>query len=164
MSIELTLPRDFDDGVRHAASLGWQIASIAAPPAYIAFVLARRGRSALSLNSVFRASWIGGVAGTGVGALAGYTRLKATDATRIHEQAMLRRYDASKVRRDDFSMVGAALGAVLAPALFWNYARAWNMVLGGAGLGCATGVLVHLGKGTTGKATDTTERAPTQPS
>ena len=49
---------DTDFLVRQAMNTGYQWASVIAPPAYIGFVLARRGRGGLSLNGVLRATWI----------------------------------------------------------------------------------------------------------
>jgi hypothetical protein len=50
--------------VRQAANTGYQWSSLLLPPAYIAYVTARRGRGALSLNKVLRATWVGGFGGT----------------------------------------------------------------------------------------------------
>jgi len=49
--------------VRQTSNAGYQWASLLAPPAYIAYVTARRGRGALSLNKVLRATWVGGLSG-----------------------------------------------------------------------------------------------------
>jgi len=49
--------------VRGAMNSGYQWSSLLIPPAYITYVLARRGRGDLSLNRVLRATWIGGFAG-----------------------------------------------------------------------------------------------------
>jgi hypothetical protein len=49
--------------VRKAAKTGYQFASLLIPPVYTAFILARRGRSALSVNRLLRATWVGGLGG-----------------------------------------------------------------------------------------------------
>jgi hypothetical protein len=49
--------------VRQASSAGYQWSSLLAPPAYIAYITARRGRGALSLSKVLRATWVGGFSG-----------------------------------------------------------------------------------------------------
>jgi hypothetical protein len=49
--------------VRQAANAGYQWSSLLAPPAYVAYVVARRGRGFLSLNQVLRATWVGGLGG-----------------------------------------------------------------------------------------------------
>ena len=49
--------------VRQAMNTGYQWSSLIAPPAYVAFVLARRGRAELSVNRILRATWIGGLGG-----------------------------------------------------------------------------------------------------
>jgi hypothetical protein len=49
--------------VRKAMNTGYQFASLLTPPVYTALILARRGRSALSVNRLLRATWLGGVGG-----------------------------------------------------------------------------------------------------
>ena len=49
--------------VRQAMTTGYQWSSLLVPPIYIAYVLARRGRAALSNNRVLRATWVGGLGG-----------------------------------------------------------------------------------------------------
>jgi hypothetical protein len=49
--------------VRKAMNTGYQFASLMTPPVYTAFILVRRGRSALSINRLLRATWLGGVGG-----------------------------------------------------------------------------------------------------
>lgn len=49
--------------VRQSMNAGYQWASALVPPAYIAYIITRRGRGDLSLNRVLRATWIGGLAG-----------------------------------------------------------------------------------------------------
>lgn len=50
--------------VRRGMGKGYQLFSLATPPLYAAFVLARKGRSHLSVNRFLRATWVGGAAGT----------------------------------------------------------------------------------------------------
>ena len=51
--------------VGQAMSTGYQWTSLVVPPAYIASMIARRGRAnhGLSLNKILRATWIGGLCG-----------------------------------------------------------------------------------------------------
>jgi len=49
--------------VRHAMTTGYQWSSLLVPPVYIAYVLARRGRVAFSINRILRATWVGGLGG-----------------------------------------------------------------------------------------------------
>jgi hypothetical protein len=49
--------------VRQAMTTGYQWSSLLVPPVYVAYVLARRGRTALSINRVLRATWVGGLGG-----------------------------------------------------------------------------------------------------
>lgn len=146
MSADEVYSRDYNDVVKNAAQTGWQVASLAVPPFYVALTIARRGRSALTLNSVMRAQWIGGIAGTGLGAGSGYAWLARRDQAGVHDLANRQRYDAARVRRNDYSMAGAVVVAALSPALFWNYGRAFDLVLGGTSFGCAAGSLTHVFK------------------
>ncbi|EJD53250.1 hypothetical protein AURDEDRAFT_157819 [Auricularia subglabra TFB-10046 SS5] len=168
MSSDEIYSRDYNDVVKNAAQAGWQVASLAVTPFYVALTIARRGRSAVTLNSVMRAQWIGGVAGTGLGgrlraligeplrvtyvdgvvrlAGTGYAWLAHRDPAAVHDLANRQRYDAARVRRNDYSMAGAVVVAALSPALFWNYGRVFDLVLGGASFGCAAGSLTHVFK------------------
>jgi hypothetical protein len=59
-------------------------------------------------------------------------------------------YDAASLRADDHSTIGAILFAVLTPAILWKRASRVNLVLGGAGIGSAIGLLTHYGRTVTG--------------
>jgi hypothetical protein len=70
----------------------------------------------------------------------------------------------ASIRADDHSTIGAALFAVLTPAVFWKRARAVHrkhavtflhlfdnnsrvtVILGGAGIGSSIGLLTHWGR------------------
>ena len=49
--------------VRRSMTKGYQLFSVITPPAYTAYVLARRPKGFFSVNRLLRATWIGGVAG-----------------------------------------------------------------------------------------------------
>jgi hypothetical protein len=49
--------------VRRSMTKGYQLLSLLTPPVYSAFIIARRGKGALSISRVLRATWVGGVAG-----------------------------------------------------------------------------------------------------
>ena len=54
---------DVDFLVRKAMNTGFQVFSLITPAAYTAFVIARKGRAAWSLNRTLRATWLGGIGG-----------------------------------------------------------------------------------------------------
>lgn len=62
-TLETSLIMDREYLVRHAMTTGYQWSSLVVPPVYVVYVLARRGRAALSINRVLRASWVGGLSG-----------------------------------------------------------------------------------------------------
>lgn len=49
--------------VRRGMGKGYQLLSLATPPLYAAFVIARKGRSHITVNRFLRATWVGGAAG-----------------------------------------------------------------------------------------------------
>jgi hypothetical protein len=50
----------------------------------------------------------------------------------------------TQVRTDDFSMIGATMGALLTSAIFLKRAPLPYLLLGGASIGLGAGVWVHL--------------------
>jgi len=50
--------------VRRGMTKGYELFSLITPPAYVAFVLMRKGRAHFSVNRFLRASWVGGAIGT----------------------------------------------------------------------------------------------------
>lgn len=61
--MELT-PADNEYLIRKGSNTGYRMLSIITPPAYTAYVLARRGRASFSINGLLRSTWIGGFVGT----------------------------------------------------------------------------------------------------
>ena len=56
------------------------------------------------------------------------------------------KHNATQVRTDDYSVIGAVLGALITPAIFLKRAPLPMLVVGGASLGLGAGVWAHLGK------------------
>ena len=59
----MDLSPDVEYLIRRGATKGYQFASLATPPLYVAFVLARKGRGHISVNRLLRTTWLGGAAG-----------------------------------------------------------------------------------------------------
>lgn len=57
------------------------------------------------------------------------------------------RYNVSQIQSDDYSFIGASLGAVITPALLLHRARLPVLMLGGASVGLGAGVLAHIAMG-----------------
>ncbi|KDQ13151.1 hypothetical protein BOTBODRAFT_33764 [Botryobasidium botryosum FD-172 SS1] len=138
------LETDYNAVVRHSALKGYQTLSLLTPPVYIIANLVRR--RPFYINRLLRATWISGVAGTATGAGLGWARLHNADAPAIKDRRLRIEYNQTQIRNDDYSTIGSVLFAILTPALFWKRASIVNLILGGAGIGSAVGVLTHLGK------------------
>jgi len=132
--------------VRQAMNTGYQWSSLFAPPAYIAFIIARKGRGNLSLNRFLRATWVGGITGATISGGAAYIRYVYSSEQTVRAKRVETAYDVDKVRRNDHSTIGGVLAAVITPAILWKHANIVHLILGGAGLGSAVGLLTHYGR------------------
>ncbi|EAU88386.2 hypothetical protein CC1G_05152 [Coprinopsis cinerea okayama7 len=146
--------------VRKSMNTGYQVLSLLTPPAYTAFVIARRGRSAWSLNRTLRATWVGGLTGSAAFGGGAYLRYANTSYETTKEKRIASAYDTNRIRREDHSTIGAILMAVITPALFWNRASSINLILGGAGLGSTAGVITHYFRNLSGDVPPKVEPPP----
>jgi len=55
----------------------------------------------------------------------------------------MQKSNAGQVRTDDYSLIGAAIAAILVPAMFLRRAPLPDLVLGGAAIGLGAGVWTH---------------------
>ncbi|KAI0683636.1 hypothetical protein BC835DRAFT_1409359 [Cytidiella melzeri] len=149
--------------VRRGMAKGYQLLSLFAPPAYAVFAISRYGRSHLSVNRVLRATWLGGSAGIVGGGSLEYVRSQWTDSAKLRSRRLVATYNTSSVRADDHATIGGLLFAVLTPALFWKRANSINLVLGGAGIGSAVGLLAHYGRAVSGDRPPVVEIPSTNP-
>ncbi|KAJ3554613.1 hypothetical protein NM688_g3011 [Phlebia brevispora] len=136
--------------VRRGMTKGYQIASILAPPVYIAFAVSRFGRSHINVNRILRATWVGGSIGVAGGGAFEYIRSAYSNPDNVRNRRIRAVYDTASLRADDHSTIGAILFAVLTPALFWKSANSINLILGGAGIGSSVGLLTHYGRSLSG--------------
>lgn len=136
--------------VRRSMTKGYQLLSILTPPLYTAFTLFRRGRGHITVNRLLRATWLGGAVGVAGGGGFEYVRSANSSIETVRNRRIRALYNTSSLRADDHATIGALLFAVVTPALFWKRATSFNLILGGAGLGSAAGLLTHLGKIVTG--------------
>ncbi|KAG2366816.1 hypothetical protein BDR07DRAFT_1395196 [Suillus spraguei] len=136
--------------IRRGMTKGYEVFSILTPLAYATFVLVRKGKGHFTVNRFLRATWVGGAVGcSGGGALEYIRSSRASDAT-VGNWRLQHSYDTASLRADDHSTIGAILFAVLTPAILWKRASTVNLVLGGAGIGSAIGLLTHYGRTATG--------------
>ncbi|KAH7107751.1 hypothetical protein BKA62DRAFT_145347 [Auriculariales sp. MPI-PUGE-AT-0066] len=137
--------QDFNDAVRHSALTGWQIGSLVTPILSVGLWATRRGRGLRgNVNFHLRSAWVGSAVGTATGAGLGYARYSGLPTGDIRVHSTRQQQDALRARRDDYAKIGAFLGAVLGPAIFFTYGPAYNLVLGGSSLGCAIGTVAHV--------------------
>ncbi|KAI6043036.1 hypothetical protein EDC04DRAFT_824505 [Pisolithus marmoratus] len=136
--------------VRRSMTKGYELFSLLTPPAYMALVLARKGRGHLTANRFLRATWIGGATGCVGGGAFEYVRSAYADEVTLRKRRFLDAYDAPSLRADDHATIGALLFAVLTPAVLWKRASTVNLVLGGAGIGTALGLVSHHARTLTG--------------
>ena len=62
--MSFSLEADTEHLTRQALFTGYQYFSLITPPIYAALAITRRGRQALSINNVLRATWLGGLTGS----------------------------------------------------------------------------------------------------
>lgn len=136
--------------IRQSMTTGYQWSSLIAPPAYVAFILARRGRAELSINKILRTTWIGGLGGASISGGGAYVRYAYSSQESVRAKRIETAYNTSIVRRNDHSTIGSVLGAVAVPAILWKRASIVNLILGGAGLGGDIGLLTHYGRTVSG--------------
>ncbi|KAF9228783.1 hypothetical protein BS17DRAFT_772510 [Gyrodon lividus] len=147
--------------VRRSMTKGYELFSLLTPPAYIAFILARKGRAQFSVNRFLRATWAGGAVGCVAGGAFEYLRSANSSEATVRSRRMRSAYDTASLRADDHSTIGSLLSAVLTPALLWKRANVMNLVLGGAGIGSSIGLLTHHGRTLTGDPAPTVEAPET---
>ncbi|KAG1858362.1 hypothetical protein DFJ58DRAFT_658849 [Suillus subalutaceus] len=148
--LSATHAADVEVLMRRGMTKGYEVFSLLTPPVYAAFVLMRKGKGHFTVNRFLRAAWVGGAVGcAGGGALEYFRSSRASEVT-VTNRRLQHAYDAASLRADDHSTIGAILFAVLTPAIFWKRASTVNLVLGGAGIGSAIGLLTHYGRTVTG--------------
>ncbi|CUA74160.1 hypothetical protein RSOLAG22IIIB_05451 [Rhizoctonia solani] len=139
--VEAAHAADSDYILRQYSSRGYQTLSFVAPIAYTGYTLAR-GRP-WSIQQTLRATWLGGLGGAAAGAGLGWSWATSSNPERVHKARVKMAYDRSSLRLNDHATIGALLGAMLTPAIFLKRARAFDLILGGAGVGSSAGVMVH---------------------
>ncbi|KAG1904100.1 uncharacterized protein F5891DRAFT_66381 [Suillus fuscotomentosus] len=148
---------DMEVLVRRGMTKGYEVFSLLTPPAYAAFVLMRKGKGHFTVNRFLRATWVGGAVGCAGGGALEYIRSSRASEATVRNRRLQHAYDTASLRADDHSTIGAILFAVLTPAIFWKRASTVNLVIGGAGIGSAIGLLTHYGRTVTGDITPDTQ-------
>ncbi|PIL23767.1 hypothetical protein GSI_13517 [Ganoderma sinense ZZ0214-1] len=148
---------DIEYFVRRGMTKGYQLASLLTPVVYTVFATTRYGRSHINVNRLLRATWMGGSFGIVGGGAFEYARSAYSNPEKVRIRRFRTAYDTSSLRADDHSTIGGILFAVITPALFWKRANSLNLILGGAGIGSAIGLIAHHARTVTG------DPAPTVP-
>ncbi|KAH8107149.1 hypothetical protein BXZ70DRAFT_280108 [Cristinia sonorae] len=79
-----------------------------------------------------------------------YLRSAYSNPENVRSRRIAAVYNMNSVRADDHSTIGSILFAVITPALFWKRANAFNLIVGGAGIGSSVGLLAHYGRSISG--------------
>ncbi|KAJ7168133.1 hypothetical protein C8R43DRAFT_983135 [Mycena crocata] len=118
------------------------IGAVVGIPLYAA-LLFRRRPSTFSIERLFNVSTLSGIGMAGAGGAVAYSRCALSDVTTLKRRRVELAYSVSQRREDDFGTIGAVLGLVLAPALFYSRAGLLDLTLGGGTLGYGGGFLTH---------------------
>ncbi|EJF62436.1 hypothetical protein DICSQDRAFT_57746 [Dichomitus squalens LYAD-421 SS1] len=148
---------DIEYFVRRGMTKGYQLMSVVTPIVYTMFATTRYGRAHLNVNRLLRATWMGGSLGIVGGGAFEYARSAYSNPEKVRIRRFRTAYDTASIRADDHSTIGGILFAVITPALFWKRANSINLILGGAGVGSAIGLIAHHARTVTG------DPAPTIP-
>ncbi|PAV23529.1 RNA polymerase III subunit RPC82 helix-turn-helix domain-containing [Pyrrhoderma noxium] len=143
--------------VRRSMTIGYQYFSLLMPPLYTFVVLSRRklGAQPWAIGRMLRATWLGGIAGVAQGGSLEYFRTSQQNAETLRIRRINAMYNMSSLRAEDHSTIGALLGSLLIPALFWKRAKLIHLILGGAGIGSGFGLLTHWTRNFTEKSLPT---------
>ncbi|BEI81707.1 hypothetical protein CcaverHIS002_0208670 [Cutaneotrichosporon cavernicola] len=131
----------------HAALKVAQAASMLFPPAYVGLCLVRR--RPMSVSRAMRGAELSVLGGAAVGWGVGYARLRDQSEEAIEDRVYRLKHNASQVRADDYSAIGAFMGMLVVPAIFLKRASIFSLAAGGASLGLGAGVWVHIFKSLT---------------
>ncbi|KAF8184959.1 hypothetical protein K438DRAFT_1837169 [Mycena galopus ATCC 62051] len=118
-------------------------ASVLGVPAYFALLVASKGRRVFSVERLLNFCTISGIAGGVAGGTVTSSYNALSDAATLKQRRVDLAYSASKRREDDYSTIGAFLGVILVPAVFWTRAGLLDLTLGGGTLGWGGGLVTH---------------------
>lgn len=125
----------------HVAFKMVQTTAVVAPPLLLAKQLYQKN---FTVSRWLRRS---AVWSFGVGPVAGFAmawlRLRNEPDIAIYDRAYRLRHNPTQVRVDDFSKVGALLGALITTTIFLKRTSYVNNIFGGAALGIGGGVATH---------------------
>lgn len=123
----------------HVGIKGLQLGSIVTP-----VILLLRHRSKLTAATLFSGTWKGAIIASIVSLGLGVGRLSSLDTEQIFNRSYRLSKNASQNRCDQFSFIGAGIGASASLLLLPGSVGIVSKVLGGAAFGMAGGVLAHV--------------------
>ncbi|KAL8277968.1 hypothetical protein RQP46_009600 [Phenoliferia psychrophenolica] len=130
--------------IKHTGIKMIQAFSLATPPILIATSLYRRSfRLSPFLRNTALSTFIGGGA---VGVGMGWAKAATTDAAGLEDRAYRLKMNVGQRRVDDYSVIGAVLGAIVTATIFLKRAPIPYLIAGGAAFGVAGGVITHVVK------------------
>ncbi|KAJ7632240.1 hypothetical protein FB45DRAFT_911899 [Roridomyces roridus] len=120
-------------------------------PLYAAIALKRR---VFSVERLLNVSTLSGIGASAAGGVAAYSQNRLSDPSTLRQRRMELVYSANQRREDDFGTIGAILGLVLFPAVFYTRAGLLDLTLGGGSLGYAGGYFTHRVQNLLGNSAD----------
>ncbi|TYJ57327.1 hypothetical protein B9479_001866 [Cryptococcus floricola] len=140
--------------ILHSSLTSAQLFAFLAPPAFLVSSLALK-RTSFSIRGLMRYSAsgaaLGAVAGAGVGGARAGSASDLEVNAKLGQMASFGKssLDETSVRRNDYATIGAALSALLTPAIFLKRAPLPALVLGGASVGLGLGAAGYYIEGAT---------------
>ncbi|KAJ7756829.1 hypothetical protein DFH07DRAFT_820102 [Mycena maculata] len=112
-------------------------------PLYVTLLISSKRARKFSIERLLNVSTLSGIGVSGVGGAVAYSRNALSDAATLKQRRVELVYSASQRREDDFGTIGAILGLILVPAVFYARAGLLDLTLGGGTLGYGSGFLTH---------------------
>ncbi|ODN74513.1 hypothetical protein L202_06889 [Cryptococcus amylolentus CBS 6039] len=134
--------------ILHSSLTSAQLFAFLAPPAFLVSSLALK-RTSFSIRGLMRYSASGAALGAVAGAGVGGARAGSASDLEVNAKLGQMSLDETLVRRNDYATIGAALSALLTPAIFLKRAPLPALVLGGASVGLGLGAAGYYIEGAT---------------
>ncbi|EIW71364.1 hypothetical protein TREMEDRAFT_28036 [Tremella mesenterica DSM 1558] len=126
----------------HAGLKMGQTMGMIVPPIYLLTLAVRKRPFSIRRLMNVTTTWVG-IGSIGLGGL-GWARMGSQSEEAIFDRCERLKYNQGQLRCDDYSIIGASLGAIVTPAILLRRAPLPTLVFGGASLGLGMGTLTHI--------------------